>query len=598
MPDNAAVWLAIPHTAFSPPRPSWITLRLQVIARKRWGLELALSRPSLGGPLPRRQTLLTASFLLHADPPWEYFRNLGDSDRPIFFEECNSGFVLAASFPTNADPLAVNAWFSYLSRASPGAPAGRPALPAGSWVLNEAGVVSGGGLLAKWHSRDDSRRSRNLPAINQLVLELEPLVGGVTKSNLASALPASRVPWLLNTLLNELEYRSGAIKTNSIAPEFHISTTSACNIECRFCSYTHANALFRYLDLDALLRLDVLDRIETLRLSSGLGEPTLNPHLPAILEHLGSYYPHLNVNIFTNGLAWRRPGLVESFRNLSWINVSLNATTTETWKELCLKDGFGRVRSNLIRLRDMRVAQGRQWPRVHASTVLNRVNLSELAEMPSVCAELGISRLTAIPFFALGYTDAGKLNGDSSLHAYRTEYNAVFERTVEAAKKAGVTLEAPLPDQGEQVIFGVESRTDLDYAKLRRAAVCIEQLLPDPEETPTACPSLWKLSAIAATSRSHIRHDVAGYLYPCLGPLASHDFSSEMPVDYSSRDQYMASWNSPRYQRLRAAQTVRGLSPTCDACRGSDSRDPKHFSLFLRLRAEAVRQDLVQLQHF
>jgi hypothetical protein len=287
---------------------------------------------------------------------------------------------------------------------------------------------------------------------------------------------------------------------------------------------------------------------------------------------------------------------LESFRYLSWVNVSLNATTEATWKELCLKDGFARVRSNLIRLRDMRAAEGRRWPRVHASTVLTRENLTEFADMPSVCAELGVSRLTAIPFFALGYTDAGKLNGDSSLQACRAEYKFVFERAVEAAEKAGVSLEAPLPDRDEQVSFGVESRTEMDFAKLRRAAIRIEQLLPEPKGLPTACPSLWKLSAIAATSRAHARHDVAGYLYPCLGPLASHDFSAEMPVDYTSGEQYMASWNSSRYQQLRAAQALPGLSPTCDACRGNDSRDPKHFALFLRLREEALARDLVQLQ--
>lgn len=579
---------------------SWVVRRLLEIAHSRWRVKLKPKRIPISADKispTQSELLLSASFVLHDDPPWQYFCNLASSGRAVFFEEIGTGHVLAAGFPPDSDPALVTAWTGYLSFSSAGLPAERPPLPPGSWVLNESGSVSDTGFAPETHIQDDMRRARNLPAINRLVRELSRFSENpeILSREMARGRPGSLVPWLLNSMLNEIEYRRRVDFLESVPREFHISTTSACNIECRFCSYMHNKAIFRYLDLESFLRLDVYGWIENLRLSSGLGEPTLNPSLPAILDHLGTHYPHLNLNLFTNGLAWRRPGLLEAFGHLSWINVSLNASTAETWQDLCLKDGFGRVLSNLARLRESKKDSARLLPRIHASTVLNSRNLHELADLPYLCAEAGIVRLTAIPFFALGYSHDRKLRGDSSLDACKYEYAQVFERAVMAAEAAGVSLEAPSPGPAAKVAYGVQERSIYDFAKVSRAGIQIERLLPDSTMPGTACASLWRMSAIASTSLDHRRHDVHGYLYPCLGPLASHDFSVEMPIDYSGREQFMGVWNGPRYRRLRAGQSERGLSPTCDTCATSDSRDPRNFALLLELRRESASQPLVQL---
>jgi hypothetical protein len=56
---------------------------------------------------------------------------------------------------------------------------------------------------------------------------------------LAMQREVSRVPWVFNTLLNDIEYRVGTIQPRSFPPEIHLSMTGHCNIECRFCGYTH-----------------------------------------------------------------------------------------------------------------------------------------------------------------------------------------------------------------------------------------------------------------------------------------------------------------------------------------------------------------------
>jgi hypothetical protein len=52
----------------------------------------------------------------------------------------------------------------------------------------------------------------------------------------------SRVPWIFNSLLNEIEFREGVVVPESFPPEIHLSATGGCNIECHFCGYAHATA--------------------------------------------------------------------------------------------------------------------------------------------------------------------------------------------------------------------------------------------------------------------------------------------------------------------------------------------------------------------
>src|SRR5205823_2677458 len=101
---------------------------------------------------------------------------------------------------------------------------------------------------------------------------------------------------------------------------------------CRFCSYAHDKAYSDYVTLEQISRLDFLPFLHTLRLSSGLGEPTINPHLPAIIEYLAKKHPQIDVNFFTNGTTLRRRGLIAALvGKTAWINVSLNAATAATW---------------------------------------------------------------------------------------------------------------------------------------------------------------------------------------------------------------------------------------------------------------------------
>src|SRR5262245_60059115 len=256
----------------------------------------------------------------------------------------------------------------------------------------------------------------------------------------------SRVPWVFNTLLNDIEYRLGTIHPRSFPPEIHLSMTGRCNIECRFCFYTHEVGRPMFTEPLQVARMDFLRYVQGFRLNSGLGEPTLNRYLPTIIADVAASYPHLGMNFFTNGLALHRPGLIDAIvGNVRWINVSLNAATRESWKQQCRSDQFDRVCSNLRMLHEAKRSQRSLCPLLSASMVLTRASLNDLPQMPALCRALGIDRFTAFPYFGLGSYRPEQYGAEMTLAACREHYDELYWRTVGEAKAHDVSLEIPFP---------------------------------------------------------------------------------------------------------------------------------------------------------
>lgn len=411
----------------------------------------------------------------------------------------------------------------------------------------------------------------------------------------------STVPWVFNTLVNEIEYRTGMSNLDSLPPEIHLSLTGRCNIECKFCHYAHERAYSGYVNAERIAKLDALRYAHTLRLSSGIGEPTLNPHLKEIVEYLAVTYPQLQLNFFTNGTALGRRGLTDALvYNTAWINVSLNAATRSTWQELCEKDMFERLCSNLKDLHRAKRERGAVQPVVYGSMVLNSRNVRELPRMPGLCRSLGIDRFTGIPFFSLGYDYADRYGAAETFHHCRDIYDGLYDETLCEAQSQRVSVELPMPSSRRQAAFGLETRGFYDFAGIEETPGRLGALIDDAEWVPDAtgnCHHIWRTAYIGSTDRTQALPN-AHYLYPCLGPLARVDFSTRMTFNFPGLRGFRETWNNPVLVRLRAAQTRAGLSKVCDACRNTDSRDPENFARMQELLKEWQGTDaapLVQL---
>ncbi len=410
-------------------------------------------------------------------------------------------------------------------------------------------------------------------------IEADPL-------RLARALEAqravSRVPWIFNTLLNDVEHRLGTPVPSSFPPELHLSLTGACNIECRFCGYAHDEARFDRATVDEVGRLDFLRHARVLRLNSSLGEPTLNRHLPEIVRAGVERHPHLGLNLFTNGVSLDKPNVVPALVGRArWVNVSLNAATRETWRELCQADLFEQVCRNVRALTRAKRERRTLFPLLFGSTVLNRRNLSELPRLPALCRELGIDRLTGFPFYAFEFAGGGKYGASETLEACRAEYDAVYEETVREAERHQVSLEIPLPAADKRTSFGLEARPLFDFARVEANEWTLGRLLGMLrfETTPGAhCAFLWRQAAVGNTRRGMAAQSETHYLYPCLGPLCHADLSAHLPFRFPDAAGFLELWRNPLLERLRRAQRRPGLSPVCDACRACDTRDPREFA--------------------
>src|SRR5260370_23450691 len=113
-------------------------------------------------------------------------------------------------------------------------------------------------------------------------------------------------------MVNEIDLGVGAVKPQSFPTEIHLSVTGKCNLECRFCAYTHENARLEFVTTEQFSNLDFLQNVQTLRLNSGLGEPTLNRDFADILNLISTRYPHIGINFFTDGIALNRGGLLDA----------------------------------------------------------------------------------------------------------------------------------------------------------------------------------------------------------------------------------------------------------------------------------------------
>lgn len=401
----------------------------------------------------------------------------------------------------------------------------------------------------------------------------------------------SKVPWIFNTLLNEIEYREGVLRPQSFPPEIHLSLTGACNIECRFCTYTNMNALYQFVTPAKIARLDFLRYVQTLRLSAGLGEPTLNKHLIAIVKLLSERFAHLNLNFFTNGISLTHkehiPAIVGRVR---WINVSLNAASPASWQVQCQADFFEKICCNLRALKEAKRSQACLLPFVFGSMVLNKNNLKDLPRMPALCRALGVDRFTVFPYSALGYHTVNHTFGqEETLENFRTEYDAIYEETIRQAHLHQVSVEIPLPRFKRMIHFGLETRRFHDFARIERNDWQLSSLINFIEFNKPAdchCHFLWRIASIGSTHKGNRAQNESHYMYPCIGPLSTLDLSRALPFRFSVSSDFLESWNNPIFFLLRAGQRQKGLCDVCDHCRKNDTRDPSHFMILERLVAE------------
>lgn len=391
----------------------------------------------------------------------------------------------------------------------------------------------------------------------------------------------SAVPWIFNALVNEIEHHLGSTVPESFPPEIHLSCTGRCNINCGFCNYKNSIARQDYVQPEKIQEMDYLRHIQTLRLSSGLGEPSLNPQLSEIIRIISTTFPHIQLGFFSNGIALNHNGLLDAIvGRLNWMNISLNAASPESYRLQCGTNAFERISANLSHLLAAKKARNNLMPLVMGSMVLNRRNLWDLPKMPALCRRLGIDRLTVFPFSALGYHDPSKFGPNDTLAACMEHYEPLYEKTIRSAEENLVTLEIPSPPTNIEPSFGMPPRSFYDFAHIESNQWPLGRFLTDFEFENSAknhCEFLWRYAPIGSTNNTGHSPDETHFIYPCVGPLSSVDLSRKTAFRFQKQKDFLKLWQDPVLTILREAQHQPGVCRVCDLCRSSDVRNPKYF---------------------
>jgi len=137
-------------------------------------------------------------------------------------------------------------------------------------------------------------------------------------------------------------------KGESIAPIYvEISPTNLCNQSCSFCGIDFLKQKSHWLgaielkkELKAMARLGVKSVM-----FAGEGEPLMHPDIIGMIMY--AYKCGLDVALTTNGTLLDLPMARAILPYLTWLRVSINGASRETYKKVHGKDDFERVCDNI-----------------------------------------------------------------------------------------------------------------------------------------------------------------------------------------------------------------------------------------------------------
>jgi MoaA/NifB/PqqE/SkfB family radical SAM enzyme len=331
------------------------------------------------------------------------------------------------------------------------------------------------------------------------------------------------------------------VTTTELVPlprELYLESTNRCNELCDQCPRTHlGREADRDLLLDEVIRItDQLPALERVVLH-GLGEPMLNPQLPAIVAHLRGRGGYVLFNSNATALSERMGrALIEA--NLNELRVSLDGARPETYARVrgVSAKALPKIIRNVAAFTRLRDELGAKLPRVSFWFTAMRENLPELPRLVDIALETGVLEIYVQ---RLIYFGEGLAREEQALfRRAREEEVEIIAETERRCAEHGIAFQA------------TGSTTPIAY---------ISQGAEEARRPWGGCQRPRKLAYITAT----------GNVFSCCfapfhpGPSATRVLGNVFERPFAEI------WNGPRYQAFRAA--FDGDRPW-DQCAGCGSK--------------------------
>lgn len=247
---------------------------------------------------------------------------------------------------------------------------------------------------------------------------------GVIRRAIHRACKRSR---FVNTLVSAAEMRLEREELLSLPQYMSLCPTGQCNASCDFCSVTtnRTGIIKRELPFDRLHHFLSPVR-NTIRMYGieGNGEPTLYDHFDELIDVLSSggatFYLITNAERLT-------PEQVDRVvqRGVSAVNVSLNAATAETHREVMHLKHFDRVIANVRRLASIK---SKENTTVSVSFVVTGQNIHEVVDFIRLAdRSLKVDHIYVRPLSEIA-NDRGVVEDQRGLVPYESEVRDMIER--------------------------------------------------------------------------------------------------------------------------------------------------------------------------